>query len=220
MIDPASLGGISAIAVGFAFGMRHALEADHLAAVSTIIAARRSVAAAAIIGGLWGIGHAAALLAAATAIIVLEVRVAGIPARSFDALVAAMLIMLGCIGVRRVLLRCDRSHRGADAHSGDAARRAPRAATMRPLLIGLVHGLAGSAALMLVVLTTMGSALARIAFVAAFGFGAICGMIATSVAIGLPIVWTGDRFAQARTAFEIGAAFLSVACGCAIAYGL
>jgi hypothetical protein len=207
MIAPASLGGISAIAVGFAFGMRHALEADHLAAVSTIISARRNVAAAAIIGGLWGVGHAAALLAAATAIIVLEVRVEGIPARSFDALVAVMLITLGCIAVRRVLRRRAHRHRGAGAHpDGAEHQRAPRAATLRPFLIGLVHGLAGSAALMLVVLTTMASSLARIAFVAAFALGSICGMIAMNVAIGLPIVWTGDRFAHARTAFEICAA--------------
>src|ERR1700716_289176 len=86
---------ILALAIGFLLGLKHATEADHLVAVTTIVSEQRSVLRAGFVGALWGVGHTISLLVVGVLVIVLEVA---IPLRVANALefgVALMIIFLG-----------------------------------------------------------------------------------------------------------------------------
>src|SRR3982075_3930966 len=121
---------VTVLALGFLLGMRHATDPDHVVAVTTIVSQQRSLARAARTGVLWGLGHTATILLVGGAIIVLKVRLSSIPPRlglSLEFAVAVMLVVLGLLtlaaGERRVV-----------------------DSTARPITVGFVHGLAGSAA--------------------------------------------------------------------------
>ena len=186
---------------GFLLGIRHALDADHLAAVSTIVSERKSVAGSALVGTVWGLGHTASLLGVAFVMIGLRTQIPVTLARGFELAVAAMLVALGL----DLLLR---------GKAGAARRRSNR----RPFLVGLMHGLAGSAGLMLAVLATIPTPSVALAYVGAFGIGSIGGMVVTSVALGLPIAFATGRFTRAEGWLQTCAAVGSVGVGLLLAW--
>ena len=223
---------LSYLGIGFAFGVKHALDADHLAAVSTIVMRERSVGRSALVGGAWGIGHTAALLAAGVVVIVLQVQISPSVARGLEAVVAAMLILLGANAVRRLAvggqLALDAHRHGRRTHihphihdPGPPPRTHHRIGLpLRPMVVGLVHGMAGSAALMLLVLTTIQSTLGRLAYIATFGIGSIGGMMLMSTLLALPSLLTARRSRTAHVAVQLAAAVFSVGIGCAMAFEL
>ena len=223
---------LSCLGIGFAFGVKHALDADHLAAVSTIVLRERSLARSALLGGAWGIGHTAALLAAGVVVIALGIQISPGVARGLEAGVAAMLILLGANALRRLVaggeLALDVHRHGSRTHAhphihdpGEPAHSHHRLGlAVRPLVVGLVHGMAGSAALMLLVLTTIQSTLGRFAYIAAFGAGSVGGMMAMSALLTLPALLTARRSRAAHVAVQLAAAVFSLALGCAMAYDL
>src|SRR5262249_28052022 len=98
--------GVSAFSIlgfGLVFGLRHALEADHLAAVSTIVSQRRGFLSSSIVGGLWGVGHTISLLIAGLAVLLLDLRIGEKPALAMELCVGVMLIGLGANAMRRVV---------------------------------------------------------------------------------------------------------------------
>src|SRR6185295_14804428 len=129
----------SLVALGFVLGLRHALEADHLAAISTIVTERRSILSSLVVGGLWGFGHTLALLVAGIGVLLLRYQMINRMAHAFESCVGVMLVLLGA-NVLRTLV-----HRGA-SHSHDHATvahsHAEAGLVARPLLVGMVHGLA------------------------------------------------------------------------------
>ena len=145
-------------------GLRHALEPDHMAAVATLVTGTSRPAAAARLGASWGIGHAAALLAMATLLVITSAALPPAAGATLELLVGAMLIVLG--GVRL----------GAALRATPAADRG----TGRSFSTGIVHGLAGSGALTVLAASQVPSPSARLAFVATFGFGSIVGMMLLS----------------------------------------
>jgi sulfite exporter TauE/SafE len=188
------------LGLGFLLGLKHATEADHLAAVSTIVSERRSIWHSAAVGALWGIGHTAALLVAGVFVLGLGLV---IPDRVADLLELAVAVMIIILGMRLLHLHVhshahgglshvhlhfqDEVHTGSQ-HSGLAG--------WRPVFVGLVHGLAGSAALTLLVLSEIvgtGGAGIGFAYLLVFGLGSIGGMLLMSVLIGLPFSF-GIRF--------------------------
>lgn len=189
------------LGLGFVLGLRHALDADHLAAVSTIVSERKSVAGSALVGAVWGLGHTAALLVVATAMIGLRMQIPATLARGFELAVAAMLVALGS----NLLLR------------GTTQATRPRS-NRRPFLVGLLHGLAGSAALMLAVLATIPSPPLALAYVGTFGLGSVGGMMAMSMVLGLPIALAAGRFSRAEVWLRTCAAVGSVAVGLGLAW--
>ena len=189
------------LGLGFVLGLRHALDADHLAAVSTIVSERKSVAGSALVGAVWGLGHTAALLVVAVLMIGLRMQIPATLARGFELAVAAMLVALGL----NLLLR------------GTAQATRPRS-NRRPFLVGLLHGLAGSAALMLAVLATIPSPPLALAYVGTFGLGSVGGMMAMSVVLGLPIALAAGRFSRAEAWLQTCAAVGSVAVGLGLAW--
>ena len=201
--------------LGVALGMRHAIEPDHLAAVSTLVAEERSPVAGARLGALWGLGHTTALLAVGLTLALLRVELPAPLADVFEFGVAIMLFALGVRAIHRALLQ---------SASGPATRHAHGASThvhvgphehvhvfrwtlaKRPLLIGIVHGLAGSGALTALVLAQLPTAAARIVYIALFGLGSVLGMAVLSGLAGWPLARMSAHPRAARV--------LSVATGC------
>jgi len=193
------------LALGFVLGLKHALDADHLVAVSTIVGREKSVWKSSLVGAVWGMGHTASLFVAAVAVILLRLTISPRAAATMEFGVGLMLIGLGFDLVRRVvrgeIAVHSHAHAGGNAHLhmhafGEAGRDTEHAGVgRRPFFIGLVHGLAGSAALMLFVLTTITSPWLGVVYVLIFGGGTIGGMLVMSTILGLP-------FALANRVFE------------------
>jgi hypothetical protein len=226
------LSGTWVLGLGLVFGLKHALDADHVAAVATIVSTHKSVRSSSVVGMLWGVGHTLALLVAGVAVIVLHLEIGARLAAAFELGVALMLIGLGANALR-TLVRGGKLHLHVHEHGGrihvhphlhDGAPE-PEPHThhgvrlgARPLLIGIVHGLAGSAALMLLVLSTIPSPLLGVAYITVFGAGSIGGMMAMSAVVGLPARLTAGRFNRANVAIQAVAALFSLGCGLSMAY--
>jgi high-affinity nickel permease len=219
--------------LGFGLGLKHAVEADHLAAVSTIVTERRSVWSASFVGGIWGIGHTLSLLLAALAIISLRIRISERVAQSLELCVAVMLVLLGANVVRKVLsgsvvhMHAHRhgSHQHVHLHMhsdrdsiGSNAAHHDLRFIARPLVVGMVHGLAGSAALMLIVLSTISSTVLSLLYIVLFGIGSVGGMMLMSACMSLPFRLMSSRFAHLQLAMHCFAGLISLGLGLLMAY--
>jgi hypothetical protein len=220
---------LALLTFGFVLGLRHALDVDHLAAVSTIVSVRRSVWGSSVVGALWGLGHTAALLAASLVVIGMHASIPPAVAQGLELGVAVMLVVLG-VRLLATLGRGGRLHVHAHTHEGvvhvHPHVHAPAMqvnhdhapASRMPFWVGLVHGLAGSAALMLAVLATIRSTPLALVYVAVFGCGSIGGMMAMSTLLSVPMVLAAGRFARAERVVRAGAALASVAVGLGLAW--
>jgi len=206
---------------GFVLGLRHALDADHLAAVSTIVGERQSWLSSSLVGGLWGIGHTLSLLVAGAAVIFLRVRISERWERTLEFGVGLMLVGLGARALV-ALLRGRRMHQRGHLHPHIHQAGAPSPSGLgvgkRPLLIGMVHGLAGSAALLLLVLGSISSPAVGLIYIAIFGLGSVGGMMLMSSLIGLPFHLTASRFRNLHLAARTLAGLFSLTCGLLIIY--
>jgi hypothetical protein len=187
--------------LGTLLGMRHALEPDHLAALSTLLTGERSIRKAAWLGMYWGIGHTLTLLVAGTLLVVLR---ADMPAIASDVLAVGVVLLLVGFGLRAIYLGAGQASAGGKPHSH--VHGAPTATASggqwtlarRPLLVGAVHGLAGSGALTALVMATIPSMRARLVYLVLFGVGSTLGMAALSGLMGWPIARVGTHGAVAR----------------------
>lgn len=191
----------SILLLGFFLGMRHATDADHVVAVTNIVSQQRSIRGAAWTGALWGIGHSLTLLVVGGAIVVFGLVVSKKLGLSLELSVAVMLVVLGAMNLNAAV-GWFRDARGSGCRHGEKdiplewwieGLRLVRA--LRPLLIGIVHGLAGSAAVALLVLPLIRDTAGAIAYLLIFGLGTIAGMMLITAAIALPV-----RYAAARSA--------------------
>lgn len=187
--------------LGFVLGLRHALDADHIVAVSTVLAERPSLRASSVVGFFWGLGHTVVLLLSGVAVLTLHITIPHSLAAAFEFCVGVMLIVLG-VSLALRLYR-DRWHVHHHEHDGHRHLHLHRHAAedghahihwfqqaRRPLLIGMAHGLAGSAALLLIVISAAGTFLQGIGYILIFGVGSIVGMVAVGAAISLPMMFT------------------------------
>ena len=202
-------------ALGILLGMRHALEPDHLTAVSTLVTGERSSVRAAMLGASWGLGHTLSLVAVGAVLLVLRAEMPAQIADLFELLVAVMLIVLGvraiAIAVRQGPLGPAHTHHHGPVvhkHAGATPHVHVGRWTLarRPLIVGAVHGLAGSGALTALVLATLTSTLARITYMTLFGFGSTLGMALLSGLLGWPLARIGANRTMTRA--------LSVLVGC------
>jgi high-affinity nickel-transport protein len=196
------------LGLGFVLGLRHALDVDHLAAVSTIVSQRRGLCRSSLIGAAWGLGHTVSLVAVAVGVIGLHAQISPAIGRLFELGVAGMLVVLGVDLLRSVAGRRRHAHPG-HVHSPSGRR---------PFLVGLVHGLAGSAALMLAVVASIPSPTLALAYVGVFGIGSVGGMAAMSALLAVPTFLAGEFFADADRVLRLGAAAASVAIGLHLAW--
>lgn len=198
----------SVLILGFLIGLRHAIEADHVAAVATLSNRSSSLRGALRLGAVWGIGHTLTLLIVGTAFLYLDMLVPEWVVQALEIMVGIMLILLGIDVVRRMLK--DRIHFHVHPHAGGVvhfhahshkgelehivSQHEHNHSTefpLRALIVGLVHGLAGSAALVLLTLQTIQNPLIGVLYIVLFGFGSIIGMAAISLVIVIPFYYSG-----------------------------
>src|SRR5438477_8162914 len=187
------------LGLGFLLGIKHALEADPLVAVTAIVGRHRYLWRSSVVGAYWGLGHTASLLLASLGVLALKRTIPPRLAVALELGVGVMLVLLGADLLRRLggggLMLHRHEHDGhSHIHVHAEPLEAPahhHAIGKRPFLIGLVHGLAGSAALTLFVLTTLPSFWAGLFYVAVFGVGTIAGMLVMGALVGLPFPLAG-----------------------------
>jgi hypothetical protein len=179
--------------LGLALGVRHALEPDHLAAITTLVSGRGPLAAART-GAAWGVGHASALILLGGALVALGVRMPARLALALDLAVAAMLLVLAAISIRAARRGAtgDAAHDHARAHDHDRDVSAGRGG-LRSTLVGFVHGASGTAALTVVCATTMPSRGAALGFLVVFGLGSLVSMSVMSGVLAAPMAAVARR---------------------------
>ena len=187
---------LSLAGIGLLLGMRHSTDSDHVIAVSTIVTRKGSMRDSAAVGALWGLGHTLTIFLVGTAIIVFHVVISPRLGLSMELSVAIMLVLLGVLNlsglVNRIPARFRPSLPGTSAFP-DADAPLGLWTSIRPLLVGLVHGLAGSAAVALLVLSTIKNPLWATAYLIVFGFGTMAGMVTMTIAMSLPLIYTTRR---------------------------
>ncbi len=232
LADTTALSSASVLGLGLVLGLRHALDADHLAAVSTIVSERKSWFSSSLVGGLWGIGHTLSLLIAAVAVLMFKFQISERLALVLEFGVALMLIALGANAIWKLMRggyihlhvhqHGGRTHFHPHIHTGphetDPDTHHGLHIGRRPLLVGMVHGLAGSAALMLIVLSTINSTLLSLLYIVFFGLGSIGGMMLMSSLLGLPVQITAVRFKRTNVAVRALAGLFSLGFGLHMAY--
>ena len=248
--------GLAILAIGFFLGMRHATDPDHVIAVSTIVSRERSLAKAALIGILWGVGHTLTILAVGAAIILFGLAIPARVGLTMEFCVGLMLILLGVLNLTGAMKwmsdKFSPAHppvTGEHAHIHEhdaklhfhwhshAAEREHHAEslappqtlerslgglglyqTLRPLFVGIVHGLAGSAAVALLVLSAIREPKWAVLYLLVFGIGTIAGMMLITTIIALPFSFVGYRFAWLNRSLIIGSGVLSLAFGLFVCY--
>jgi cytochrome c biogenesis protein CcdA len=208
--------------------MKHALEADHVAAVATLATRSASVSERVKLASMWGAGHAGTLFLLGGTVLALGLSLPAHLTRVFEGLVGVMLIALGLDVLRRLRHRGVHFHRhhhgdGREhfhAHAHDASRGHDHTHGLLPraLLVGSLHGLAGTAALVVLSLQLTQSTVQALLYLATFGLGSVAGMAALSLAISLPVRMTSARLGPAWRMVEGALGVLAIALGCWMAW--
>lgn len=217
---------LSLLAFGFLLGLRHALDADHVAAMASLATRSPGMRATMRVAGAWGVGHASILVVFGTALVLLGATVPEPLARWLEAAVGLMLILLG-IGA---LARLRRKHIHAHAHEHDGGMRHAhlhihepgrpghahghaRGLAARALLIGCVHGLAGTAGLVLLAVPAVESGAAAIAYLVVFGAGTVLGMMLFSLLLSVPLAMSVKRLRWLAGVLEASVGIANLALG-------
>lgn len=236
------------VSLGFVLGMRHACDPDHVIAVSTIVARHRSVPAAALIGAVWGVGHTITIFVVGIAIVAFSVVIPPRLDMSMEMAVGVMLIVLGAMNLTGIAHRIFHRFAGDDAHGADhgrgplhahehshgkvrhshphvhllAGHRASQVLghfnAVRAFAVGIVHGLAGSAAVALLVMSTIRGPRFAAVYLAVFGLGTIAGMMLISTLLAVPLAAPALRSARLERVLVSGSGLVSLAFGAFIVW--
>ena len=239
---------VTVVLLGLFLGMRHSTDADHVVAVSTIVSRQGSVKSSATVGLLWGLGHTLTIFFVGSAIIVFGVVIPPRLGLSMEFCVALMLILLGVLNLTGVMswitnrltpvktvsvASVEPRHFSGGEDTGKkkfegfawvqllidrTVGKMGLYQTMRPLVVGLIHGLAGSAAVALLVLSTIKDPLWSTAYLLVFGLGTMVGMMLMTAAIALPLVYAGKKFFQLNRHMAVLSGLASVAFGMFLVY--
>jgi hypothetical protein len=212
--------------------MRHATDADHVIAVSTIVSRERGLLRASLIGAIWGVGHTVTIFAVGIAIILFKIVIPTRLGLGMEFFVGLMLIILGVLNLTGILQRLMSKpfhlHDGDGHHSTTAqglqlasSQSEPRTGIwmlLRPLLVGIAHGLAGSAAIALFVMTTIPEPHWEMLYILIFGVGTIAGMALITTCTALPMAFAARRFTSWNKRLVYASGLLSVSFGLFVAY--
>ncbi len=181
-------------------GMRHATDADHIIAVSTIVSRERSVLRSSWIGVMWGLGHSITIFIVGGAIVFFKWSFTPRLGLSMEFVVALMLVVLGLLNLTPQV--------GASAEPS----------RLKPFFIGVVHGLAGSAAATLLILPLIDDARWAIVYLAVFGFGTIAGMALVTIAVAAPALLAAVRVVKLQRGIRFASGAVSLAFGLYLGY--
>ena len=236
---------LSIIAIGFFLGMRHATDPDHVIAVSAIVTREINLRRSALIGAAWGAGHTMTILAVGGAIVLFRIALPPRVGLTMELAVGVMLIVLGVKNVRglftREVHRADERQLGYQSHGDYSHSRhthshqhSPQQNSIaaidrwfsrvdfyqlrRPLIVGIVHGIAGSAAIALLVLSAISNVRGELAYLAVFGIGTILGMMLITCTIASTLAYGQKRFLRVGRHLGVAAGLISVVFGMFIAY--
>jgi cytochrome c biogenesis protein CcdA len=213
------------IATGLMLGLGHSLDPDHIVAVSTILCKCTSLRKSIVAATAWGAGHSITVLVVGLLVLALSVSIPESILRLFDAAAGAMLLVLGAILLRPIIAQKIhmRHHHlgepsiGAHSHlygsSHNHSHDHTHSHVHKSALTGALQGLAGSAALMLVTLTTVSSVPLGLAFIAVFGVGVILGMVCISLAISSVLRYTAARLEKVHEIISIVTGSISIGFG-------
>ena len=226
-----SVGVLVLLGLGLIFGLKHATEVDHVVAVSSIVSENRNLMRSALVGALWGAGHTVSLLVTGTIVLSLRVAIPETVSAWLEFCVALMILGLGASALWRALRKGREVHLHKHSHDGvahvhvhfhevttrhghsSAHTHAVSSVGIKPVLVGTLHGLAGSGAITLVVLTQIRSVWLGLFYLAIFGVGSIVGMLLMSGLIGLPFVLSSRNLSGLHHRLKTAAAGLSIAFG-------
>jgi sulfite exporter TauE/SafE len=219
------------IILGFLLGLQHALEADHIAAVASIAADKKGFRPIVRHGALWGLGHAVTLGAFGGAVYALKLTLDEKLASGHEFAVGVMLVLLGArliyvMAKARIHFHVHRHgpgdvHFHAHSHAGDVVDHAasahahvhPQGHWGRSVAVGMIHGLAGSAALVALAAASAPSVPLGIAFMVLFGAGSIAGMALFSAVIAVPLSYTGKTLTWASRGLQAVAGIIAMGIG-------
>lgn len=188
-----------AFAVSLLLGMRHATDADHVVAVTTIVNRERSVWRSSWIGVMWGLGHTLTIFMVGGAIILFKLAFTPRLGLSMEFCVALMLIVLGYLNLTRRAI----------------SEAVPQ---LRPFLVGIVHGMAGSAAVTLLILPLIDDPRWALLYLGVFGLGTIVGMAMITMAIAAPAIYVGARLVGLQRRIRVASGTVSLAFGVYLGY--
>jgi ABC-type nickel/cobalt efflux system permease component RcnA len=225
----------SILLIGFLLGMRHAVESDHVAAVASLATRRPTLRHAVLQGAVWGLGHTATLFLACSAVLFLDRVMPERMVEGIEVAVGVLLVLLGLDVLRRlwrerihfhshrhgdgtVHLHAH-SHQGETAHDPRHHRHAhPEGFPLRALCIGMIHGLAGAAALLLLTLQSTGTPLTGLIYVALFGLGSIAGMVVLTAVIAVPLQWSAASVTWLHNGLQVTVGVVTIAVGSLLLY--
>ncbi len=225
-----------ALLLGFLIGLRHALEADHVAAVASIASGERSVRRIVRHGAVWGVGHTLTLMLFGGTVLLLGTAVPEGLAQWLEFAVGVMLVVLGGWVLHRLVRERihfhAHRHRGgvlhvhAHSHSGETPPHDPerhdhehdRRLPLRTLFIGMMHGMAGTAALLLVSAAALKPASLGLLYIAVFGLGSVAGMAALSAVIAVPLSYSARLLSWGQRTLQATIGGATVALGALVIY--
>jgi len=227
---------LSLLSLGFLFGIAHAFEADHIAAVSSLVSGRSSRAAMVRAGAFWGLGHTLSLLSVGAIVMIFGLTIGPNLSHSLELTVGLMLILLGGHVLYR--LRRDRVHFHSHTHangerhlhlhshqSATAPHEAlkhqhphPDRAAHRSLFVGMTHGLAGSAAMVVAAAAAFQSVVAGLGYILVFGAGSILGMATMTLALSVPLALTARLMTRANQGMQLSIGILTLGIGARIVF--
>lgn len=219
---------LPALGFGFLLGVKHALDADHIVAISAIVSQSKKLLESTLLGIFWGIGHTLTLLLIGLIVLAFRLTIPVKLALFLELLVGVVLVILGVSVIRaafgyEIHLHPHEHHKRKHFHfhfhkvsEPKGVKGQPHQHEHRSFFIGMIHGLAGSAALMLLVLTTINSFYIGLLYIILFGIGSILGMSLFSGLLGFSFAFTIERFEKANKAVSLIAGFLSIGLGLVI----
>ncbi len=227
----------SLLLIGLLLGMRHAMEADHVAAVASLTSRNQSLAHTIKQGAAWGMGHTITLFLFGSVVIFMDTVIPADFAKELEMAVGLMLVLLGIDVLRRVIR--DRihfhshlhdngarhfhahSHAGEPRSQHDASSHThqhPRGFPLRALMVGMMHGMAGSAAVIVLALGTVDSPVQGLLYILIFGIGSIFGMALLSVIISFPMRLSAKRLTWAHNSLQILVGMMTIGLGVFVVY--
>ncbi len=226
---------LSVLLLGFLLGMRHAVEADHVAAVASMATRTSSFKEAMKLGATWGLGHTLTLFIFGSIVIYSTSVIPDTLALSLEFVVGIMLVLLGIDVIRRMfkervhfhLHKHDdgikhfhaHSHQGEGAHKKSAhGHTHPKGFHVRSLFVGMMHGMAGSAALIILTLQTVESPFMGLVYIALFGFGSVVGMAVLATVIMVPLRHSAQKMTRFYQAFQTTIGMGTIALGMFVMY--